>query len=99
MNSNNYMGFDERKNVNSDKYVDVCDASAANGAAIIQWPYHGGSNQKWHIVPTGDGYYKILSSLSGKALCVKDASNTDGAKIVQWSYGSALNDQWEILAP
>lgn len=66
-----------------------------NGNKIIQYEYHGDSNQKWLIVPTDNGYFKIISLLSGKAMCVKDASKSDGAPVIQWTYeGSNTNDEW-----
>ena len=34
----------------SGQYVDVTGASTANGAAVIQWPGHGGTNQQWSLV-------------------------------------------------
>ena len=67
-----------------------------NGNTVTQYDYHGGVNQKWYVVPTENGRFKIISALSGKALCVKDAAASDGAPIIQWSWEnpSALNDEW-----
>lgn len=67
-----------------------------NGTAVTQYDYHGGINQKWYIVPTENGRFKLISALSGKALCVKDAAVSDGAPVIQWSWKnpSALNDEW-----
>ena len=38
------------------------------------------------------GAFKIISALSGKALCVKDASLEENAPIIQWTYGNNNED-------
>ena len=38
---------------NSGKALDVGGASKAENAAVIQWTYWGGANQKWKLVPVG----------------------------------------------
>lgn len=73
---------------------------ASNGTAAVQYGYHGGVNQKWYLVPTDGGAFKIISALSGKALCVKNASLEENAPIVQWTYGNDnedTNDEWMFV--
>lgn len=72
----------------------------SNGAAVVQYGYHGGVNQKWYLVPTDGGAFKIISALSGKALCVKDASLEENAPIIQWTCGNDnedTNDEWMFV--
>ena len=72
----------------------------SNGTAVVQYGYHGKANQKWYLVPTDGGAFKIISALSGKALCVKDASLEENAPIVQWTYGNDnedTNDEWMFV--
>lgn len=72
----------------------------SNGTAVVQYGYHGEANQKWYLVPTDGGAFKIISALSGKALCVKDASLEENAPIVQWTYGNDnqdTNDEWMFV--
>lgn len=98
MQNNNYTY--SMQNQMSQKYVDLkADAGVTlNGNAIVQYDYHGDSNQNWYLVPTSNGYYRIISALSGKALCVKDASSRNGASIIQWTYeGPATNDEWILV--
>ena len=38
-----------------------------NGTAVTQYDYHGGINQKWYVMPTENGRFKLISALSGKA--------------------------------
>ena len=47
-----------------------------------------------------EGAFKIISALSGKALCVKDASLEENAPIIQWTYGNNnedTNDEWMFV--
>ena len=72
----------------------------SNGTSITQYQYHGGANQKWYLVPTEAGAFKIISALSGKSLCVKDASMEENAPVIQWTYGndnSDTNDEWMFV--
>ncbi|MGC9541956.1 RICIN domain-containing protein [Streptomyces sp. UG1] len=48
------------------KVADVCRASNADGAAVIQWPGTGKSNQHWAFQSTADGYHTITCVRSGK---------------------------------
>ncbi|WP_155856185.1 RICIN domain-containing protein [Cellulomonas sp. URHD0024] len=82
----------------SGKALDVRDNSTANGAAIQQWTYGGGSNQKWVVTATSGGYYKVVSTLSGKALDVAGVSTANGAGVQQWDYSGGGNQQWRLNA-
>jgi beta-xylosidase len=42
-------------NRNSGKVLDVYNSSTANGAAVVQWADHNGSNQQWRLVQVGSG--------------------------------------------
>jgi hypothetical protein len=37
--------------MHSGKVLDVANASSDNGVQIIQWDWHGGSNQRWRRLP------------------------------------------------
>lgn len=72
----------------------------SNGVPVIQYGYHGGTNQRWYLVPTDGGAFKIMSALSGKSLCVKDASLEENAPVIQWTYGNDnadTNDEWMFV--
>lgn len=93
-NKDNTYGL---QNAATGKFVDLtADADVVkNGNKIIQYEYHGKSNQRWFVVPTDNGYFRIVSALSGKAMCVKDASAEENAPVIQWTYeGSDTNDEW-----
>ena len=40
---------------------------ADNGVPILQYSYHGDSNQRWYVVPTSNGYLNGISTLSVQA--------------------------------
>ncbi len=48
----------------SAKALDVDGESIADGAKLIQFPYHDGANQVWQVIPNGDGTYRLLNEHS-----------------------------------
>nr|WP_100444534.1 family 43 glycosylhydrolase [Glycomyces xiaoerkulensis] len=80
----------------SGKCVDVLSASTENGAEIVQWDCHGGSNQQWDLREVGDGYVEIVSQSSGKCLDVEGQSTDNNAAILQWDCWGGANQQWEV---
>ena len=56
-------------------------------------------NQKWQIVPVGDGYFKIIAKHSGKSLDVYGGtiSTGNGVAVQQWDYNGAGNQQWKFV--
>jgi hypothetical protein len=81
---------------NSGKCADADAWGTANGTHVIQWNCGGGqSNQQWQIVPTDNGYYKILNrNASWLAMDVTEVSNANSAKIQLWGFGGGANQQW-----
>lgn len=76
--------------------LDVPGGSITDGIQLIQWPYHGGTNQRWNITPNGDGTYKIVNVNSGKNVDVSGGSSADGAAIIQWYANGGDNQKWLI---
>lgn len=79
------------------KALDVTNASAANGALLQEWTRSGDPQQRWAIVPLGNGYYKILNTFTHKASDVTGASSSNGAPIQQWDDNGSLQQQWDII--
>ncbi|WP_428831735.1 RICIN domain-containing protein, partial [Glycomyces tenuis] len=52
----------------SGKAADIEGASTAAGAALIQWSLHGGTNQQFDFLDSGDGHYRIRARHSGLVL-------------------------------
>jgi Papain family cysteine protease/Ricin-type beta-trefoil lectin domain-like len=80
----------------SNKALEVYNFRTDNGADIVQWDYWGGQNQRWHFVPTGDGYYYIRSVWSDKNLIVPYFSYNNGEKIIQYDPYSSYDQQWAL---
>jgi endoglucanase len=81
----------------SNKGLDVNDASTANGGAIVQWEYWGGTNQQWKLNSAGSGLFSITNRNSSKGLDVYGSSTAGGAGIVQWDYWGGTNQQWKVV--
>lgn len=75
---------------------DIEGNSLNQGARLIQWPYHGGSNQMFTFEPLGDGSYKIISKRSGLVLDVSGGSTAQGAQIIQWPFHGGDNQRFFI---
>ena len=80
------------------KYGNYMQPNNANpsieGALLELWKYDGTSVQRWNIEYVGNGYYKIVSADSGKA--VTAPSSVDG-NLTQTTYSDAENQQWRII--
>lgn len=88
------------ESVISGKVLDVCGGSQKDGAAIIQYSYHGGNNQHWRLIPAGEDHntYAIASEVSGKVIDLWGANMSDGARIAQYSYHGGANQLWRLVS-
>lgn len=75
----------------------VSQASFDNGAEIIAWDDRGAVEQQWTLIPTDDGWYRIVSFNSEKSIGIFQGSTAAGAKAVQWAYDGSLNQQWKLI--
>lgn len=88
--------------VRSGLALDVAGGSREDHAPIIQYSYHGGPNQQWQLVPVdsnGDsnGFVKIISRSSGKALDIPWATHRPAEQIQQYTDNGAANQQWSVV--
>ncbi|MER7835973.1 alpha-L-fucosidase [Streptomyces sp. NPDC096040] len=83
-------------NRKSGKVLDVSDGSTADGAAVIQWPWNGGANQQWKLVPNADGSYRLVNAHSGKVLDSPGGSG-QGAGLDQWTDDGGDNQSWKLV--
>ncbi len=93
------VDFDAKKlykivNKKSGKCLDVSGASQNNYTNVIQWDYWGGENQKWSIVPTANGYSKLVAHHSGKVLTCQN--NWNGANLYQHEDLGGNEKEWKI---
>ncbi|MGN0595671.1 MAG: RICIN domain-containing protein [Hominimerdicola sp.] len=54
------------KNKNSGQYLDVSGGCDANKQNVQQWGMNGTDAQKWEVVHTGNGIYKLVSQVGSK---------------------------------
>jgi len=85
-------------NRNSGLALDVKGAATTNSAAIDQWAYNAGGNQKWTVTSLGSGEYSIVGVGSGKSLDVYGAGTANGTAIDIYTSGSGANQKWSLTA-
>jgi len=95
--SKDYTGTYNIKSKNSGLYMDVFNGGKTQGVNVIQWGYHGGSNQQWKFEKLSNGYYKITSALSGMSIDVFNGGTVKGNRVIQWPYHGGSNQQWRII--
>ncbi|MEU1312665.1 RICIN domain-containing protein [Streptomyces cinnamoneus] len=89
----------------SGKCLDVQGFSKNDGAPVIQWPCHGGSNQKWYFHRRADNLFEIRSLDSDKCLDAANANNPvvnpprTGAPLQQWTCLGNKNQAWQLFPP
>ena len=84
-------------NVNSGKALDINGGSTSDGAQVIQYSYHSGTNQMWAFTALGWGLYKFSpGSNANGSLNVTGGSLFDGSAIEQWTYGGWNSERWSI---
>ncbi len=73
----------------------VSNNSAADGTPIDQFRY-GGAAQTWNVAPTGDGFYSLRSTGTGKFMDLDGCSPKEGAKIGQYPWLGNDCQRWRI---
>ncbi len=82
--------------VNSGDALDAFGQGTANGTAIDQWPWNGGTNQQWTLTQNTDGYYTITGAQSGKVLDIPSLTTWPGTQLELWGGNGGTNQQWLI---
>jgi lysophospholipase L1-like esterase len=68
-----------------------------DGAKLVQWPYHGKANQRWHIDSAGGDLYSITSVFSRSAIEVSNMSTAAVGGIGLSSYSGGSNQKWSFI--
>ena len=56
------------------------------------------NSQKWKLISSGNGYYKIMNVGSGKVLDISKSSLQNGASNIQSNNNNnGLNQQWKLI--
>jgi len=85
-------------NRNSGQALDAFNNGTANGTQIIQWPYTGGTNQRWTVTSLGGGQYQIIGVQSGRSLDVAAGGTANGTKIELWDSNGGNNQKFIVTA-
>ena len=72
--------------------------STEHGANVHLWHDSLNPAQTWKVKWTGDGYYKLINTNSGKALDVSEGSFAQGANVQQWDEHDGDPERWVIRA-
>ncbi len=92
-------GYYTIKNCGSGLYTDVAQAGVTNGTNVLQWPYGGGANQLWKIVPAGgNSYYLTPKSSLGSCLDLYKGSAARGTNIQIYRENHSNAQKW-VLNP
>jgi alpha-glucosidase len=95
MTTANYFRIVSR---NSGKVLAVQNASIADTAAVIQFPFvDATTNDEWRTVDVGGGFVSIINRNSGRVLDVSGASTTAGAPLIQFADRNGTNQQWQMV--
>jgi len=73
------------------KAVDLSGYEDKDGAEILTWDFHGGSNQQWHFEAAGGGGFFIRSAVGGRVLDVPNLSTRQGCNLCLWEKNGGDN--------
>jgi outer membrane protein OmpA-like peptidoglycan-associated protein len=90
-----YYGLIDR---GSGRCLDISGASAAAGAAAVQWEFTHAASQQWRFVPmrAGSEYYRLEARHSGLCLTVDKAG--ENVALVQRPFQGSEQQQWRLVA-
>ncbi len=74
------------------RVLDVFNHSMDNGGEVITYPFISATNQRWKIIPYGDGTFSIIAAESGKALSFDFKTN----KLIQYENRYNPDQRWKI---
>jgi cell wall-associated NlpC family hydrolase len=81
---------------NTEYSLDVAGGSRLNGANVQTWQVNSSDAQKFDAIYSGDGYYRLINSNSGKALDIAGGSPASGANIGQYEWNGTAAQLWKI---
>lgn len=81
--------------VNRNSGLCLGTTGTGDGANAAQQACTGTASQ-WVLDPTADGYYRLVSAASGKALDVTNCGTGDGVNVRQWAWLNNPCQQWQV---
>lgn len=79
------------------KCLDVIGESTANFVPVVQHDCHDGDNQKWQLIPDGEGFYCIVARHSGKCLDVAGSSQENFVAVIQYDCHRGDSQKWGLV--
>jgi hypothetical protein len=78
-------------NLRSGLHADVMWASTAAYQGVFLWPTNASASQKFDLLDSGSGYFRIRARHSGQCLMLdwRQGTYSNGTKILQYPYCSA----------
>jgi hypothetical protein len=77
----------------SNRCIDVPNASTANGTQVALWDCHGGTNQRWTSTAARE-----LRVYGNKCLDAFGAGTSNGTAAIIWDCHGGTNQQWNVNA-
>ncbi len=89
------------KNMNSHYYLDMPNGVTTNGTQIVQYGFHGGTNQQFQIKHLGNWIYSIrsISSPTRSAVEVRNGSTAENERVQLYDIPNDFHStvQWKIM--
>lgn len=79
----------------SGKCIDVEAGGWNTGARIIQYACHGGDNQQWTLVASGDAY-QLVGKRLGQCVTPVNGSAQANTAMIQLACGAYANQAWSV---
>ena len=77
--------------------LDIVNASKDGGANARIYNYSGGASQKFRLMYSGNGYYRIMNVNSGKVLGIKGDTKTNGANVRQATWMATAGQRFKVV--
>jgi hypothetical protein len=77
-------------------FMDVSGASQSAGAAVIDYPWDGGSNQHWYFESLGSGLAYIVNQNSGQCLTIPYEDSNPGDDLEQYPCNGSPEEMWQM---
>ena len=89
-------GYVKIINGHSGKALGIQNGSIADHALAYQKAWANTDDQKWQIIPTNDGFYKVKNKKSGMLLSIVGCSSSSGANAEQRPDGQSICQSWQL---
>jgi glucosylceramidase len=89
-----------RTSLTDNRALDLPFGDIANGNKLVIYDNVNSNNQRWYLVPTDNGWFKIAPKVDLDNKCVDVAgglgSTANGTLVHNWDFMNATNQQWKF---